>query len=171
MPGLSCRDATAADYPHFQRLFPGLAADDPTPTEVAWSSLSTAKERAASIPWERVAPLVEGSLESELEVWLLATGPLAGGYVAFGVPAPDESQLASYTAGSPQAREPGLQFVAGKDMSQRRVQNGVWGTSAMYTSDWAVMPFDVTAEAHQKRVNRLGALGAEARYYLMSCFD
>jgi hypothetical protein len=156
-----------------EEAFPGsgvigllvAATDDPTPLEVAWSSLSSAKERAASIPWERISTLVEASLEPELDVWLLATGPLAGGHVAFGVLARDES------SGGPQAREPGLAFLAGKDMNQRRVQNGVWGTTATYTSDWAVMPLDVTPEAHEKRMKSLGSLGPEARYYLMSSFD
>jgi GNAT superfamily N-acetyltransferase len=53
-PGLSCRDATAADYPHFQRLFPELAVDDPTPTAERW----VAEIAPSSLLLERAGEIV-----------------------------------------------------------------------------------------------------------------
>lgn len=153
------------------------STDDPYPYEVPWGAFEAALDRTASVPWGRIAELIEpiaypGSpLDGDTKLWAAATGPLAGGYLAFGVPADDESELLEWSAGSPQSKEPNLAFVAGKDMNQRRVERGVWGIRIAYNGDWGASTLDLSSVARAQHIACLGTLGRDARYYLMACYD
>jgi hypothetical protein len=177
-------------WPGFSRPDPGeeidagglvglvvASTDDPYPHEVPWRAFEAALDRAASVPWDRIAALIApiaypGSLlDGDPKLWAGATGPLAGGYLAFGVQADDESELLEWSAGSPQSKEPNLAFVAGKDMNQRRVERGVWGMRIEYNGDWGASVLDLSSAARAQHIARLGTLGPEGRYYLMACYD
>jgi hypothetical protein len=162
----------AADEPAATTVAVGLLiawTDRPDPEPVAWDELKTALERARALPWAELAALID--LADDLAIWGCATGPLAGFHVAYGVPCRDQAQEPSYRPGTPQAVDPALEMVAGKDMRQRWIDDGVWGVALAYNGDWCMteLPFD--ARSHAERVALLGNLAPRAGYYLMSCYD
>lgn len=151
--------------------------DGPEPEPVDWNALHSASDQAAAVPWERVAALLgpiespDSQLDEATNLWVLSTGPLAGCHVAFGVPAADESELLEWSPGSPQSREPKLEYVAGKDMDQCQLTQGVWGISILYRGDWESGLLDISAAKHRERQVKLGSLAARAGYYLMASYD
>ena len=120
---------------------------------------------------ERLGPDVDGLGDETVHLYLAATGPLAGGRVALGVPARDESELPAWSAGSPQSREPKLEYLAGKDMAQRWIDEGVWGVDLAYVGDWEYTSLDGALEQHEENLALLGVLAGDARYWLMACYD
>jgi hypothetical protein len=110
-------------------------------------------------------------LDEDTKLWAVPTGPLAGCHVAFGVPAQEESKLLAWSPGSPQSLEPTLEYVAGKDMDQRRIDHGVWRMGILYTGDWAMEQLKISASEHEVHTSLLGSLAPRAGYYLMASFD
>lgn len=145
--------------------------DSPFPKAVSLVALNTSLQLARRFEWKGVETLIGETLSEVPQLWAAPTGPLAGVFVAFGVPARDESEDLEWSAGSPQSHEPNLDFVVAKDTSQRTVSEGIWGVRVLYAGDWCAEPLDVSEEVHAHRVAALRTLGADARYYVMSSFD
>jgi hypothetical protein len=151
--------------------------DGPEPELLDWDELRTSVDRTVAVPWGRVATLIgpiefpDSPLDVDTKLWVVPTGPLAGCHVAFGIPAEDESELPAWSPGSPQSIEPKLEYVAGKDMDQCKIDHGVWGMSILYTGDWESELLDISAAEHEVRVALLGSLTPRAGYYLMASYD
>lgn len=153
------------------------ATDDPSGHQVPWEQLQGAVDRATSIPWDKLATMIDSllqpdsTLDDETALWVGATGPLAGFHLAYGVPALDESEELAWSAGSPQSQEPALEFVSGKDMDQHPVKEGIWGMDVASRADWGYLRLELNAAAHAEHRAMLGVLAVQASYYLMSCYD
>lgn len=143
----------------------------PEPGEVDRAALDAALTRAKALDWGQVHRKLGLSSEALITppdaLWLTATGPLAGGLLAHGVPASyDETRDTEWAEGSAQAREPTLEFTSGKDSDQRALTDGIWGKRLAYVGDWATA--DVTAAV--RAPGALGSLTGEARLWLMASY-
>jgi len=153
------------------------ATDAPCPCPVDFALLEQTVGRSNSLPWDEVKALLgpideRGSeLDTESRLWAVATGPLAGLSLAFGVPAVAPGESLEAPADGPRAREPALEFLAGRDIEERRVNEGIWGVPIARNGDWEYGTVDATPSAHQRHLAKLGTLANDARYYLMACCD
>lgn len=152
------------------------ATDAPEPRQVDTELLQGALTQARALPWADIDTALGPDIDDPREdvpthVYLAATGPQAGAHLAFGVPARDESELSEWSAGSPQSRLPDLEWVAGKDMNQHWIEDGVWGVKIAYVGDWECAVVDEALEAYERNRARLGALATDACHWLMACYD
>ena len=143
------------------------SADHPAPGEVDRAALDAALTRAKALDWAEVHEQLGLSPDELITppdgVWLTAMGPLAGALLAHGVPASyDESRDTAWAPGSPQAREPTLEFTSGKDADQRALTDGIWGKRLAYAGDWASA--DVTTAV--RVAGQVGGLAPGARVWL-----
>lgn len=136
--------------------------ESPEPEAWTWEHARSALQRAGQLPWTKIEAIVgalttSDSMETEIALYMVATGPLAGARVAFGVP---------YQRGEDEDLDDG--FIAGKDMEQNYVRPGVLGIDIASQGDWPVRALHMSEAEHTTRV---AAAGAGATYYLMSMYD
>lgn len=145
------------------RLIAQADSFEPTPMEPA----AVLTEVSRPLPWDRIAALFpEGdraALASAREgVWAVATGPLAGLHVAFGV----EASLDDPTP-------PGLERIRGQGEGQEPPDFAVHGVRLLWCGWDGSFPaeVDLSDAAHADRVRQLGALADGAAYWLVGHYD
>ena len=136
--------------------------DAPEPIEIDADLLRSALPRARELPWAEIVTLIGPQIDPPDEtdhVYVTATGPQAGAHVTLGV------------RGSAASPHPGLEHVAGKDMDQNRIDDGIWGVKIAYVGDWEYSAIDGAIAKHDENLARLGGAAPNARYWLMACYD
>jgi hypothetical protein len=140
------------------------------PVAVPYAESLRAVERAKALPWDRIqACIPEGELRDGLvehgdpKLYAVPIGPVAGVAVSFGV--------LIATGSDPATKVPGLEVqetnahddpphsVYGIDVAFGHVENG------------KSEPIDLSAAAHRKRQEIVGALVERAEYYVTGHFD
>lgn len=164
-----------------------LRADSYSHETITHDDLTAALDRARSLPWATIADLVAAGdqwLAEDIALYLTACGPLAGGLVGHGVLVTlreldeltwneDDEQNFLDDQDGPAATTPGLDLVRGNMMGQEPHYDAVYGVQvarALYDGSLPVA-VDVSAAAHQARLERLGDLAARSAYHLIGHYD
>ncbi len=140
------------------------AAAHPEPKPVDAAALETALSRADALRWQEIRGVLgelDGDLDTESHLYLCATGPLAGGVLAYGVPgsADDERHSAQGV----------LEFCSGKDSEQDWLTEGVWGMKIEYVGDWGYDWSNVERAVRDEGLRQL--LPEGAGFHLMAAYD
>jgi hypothetical protein len=145
------------------------AYHDPKP--VSAEAIHDTLARAARLPWKEIEaslPPLDEPLSPVTELVALATGPLAGFKLAFGVPI---TKAAAEGGEAAAQREPSLEYAAGRDMSQEPMTSGVWGMSLCAFGDWPMEAIDKHLGELEDLRALVGSLASESRYFILPSFD